>query len=70
MTTVMMKTAMLQSVSLTLNATTIIQVLCVKDASLPFALAEFAVVFLIKLLDLTIFQGTINGLIFYANIVK
>ena len=37
---------------------------------IPFVLAGPAVVFLIKLLDLTISQGTINGLIFYANIVK
>ena len=37
---------------------------------IPFALAGPAVVFFIKLLDLTISQGTINGLIFYANIVK
>ena len=37
---------------------------------IPFALAGLAVVLFIKLLDLTISQGTINGLIFYANIVK
>ena len=37
---------------------------------IPFVLAGPAVVFLIKLMDLTISQGTINGLIFYANIVK
>ena len=37
---------------------------------IPFALAGPAVVFFIKLLDLTISQGTINGLIFYVNIVK
>ena len=37
---------------------------------MPFALAGLVVVFFIKLLDLTISQGTINGLIFYANIVK
>ena len=37
---------------------------------IPFALAGPALVFFIKLLDLTISQGTINGLIFYANIVK
>ena len=37
---------------------------------IPFALAGPAVVFFIKLLDLTISQGTVNGLIFYANIIK
>ena len=37
---------------------------------IPFALAGPALVFFIKLLDLTISHGTINGLIFYANIVK
>ena len=37
---------------------------------IPFALAGPAVVFLIKILDLTISHGTITGLIFYANIVK
>ena len=37
---------------------------------LPFSLAGVALVFFIKLLDLTISQGTINGLIFYANIIK
>ena len=37
---------------------------------IPFALAGPALVFLIKLLDLTLSQGTLNGLIFYANIVK
>ena len=36
----------------------------------PFALAGPALVFFIKLLDFTISQGTINGLVFYANIVK
>ena len=35
----------------------------------PFALAGFALVFFIKILNLTVSQGTINGLIFYANIV-
>ena len=34
-----------------------------------FALAGFALVFFIKILNLTVAQGTINGLIFYANIV-
>ena len=34
---------------------------------IPFALAGPAVVFFIKLLDLTISQGTLNGLIFYAK---
>ena len=37
---------------------------------IPFALAGPAVVFFVKVLDLTIAQGSINGLIFYANIVK
>ena len=37
---------------------------------IPFALAGPALVFFIKLLDLTVSQGTINGLIFYANLVK
>ena len=37
---------------------------------IPFALAGPALVFFIKLLDLTISQGTINGLIFYANVVN
>ena len=36
---------------------------------IPFALAGFAVVFFIKILNLTVSQGTINGLIFYANLV-
>ena len=34
-----------------------------------FALAGVALVFFIKILNLTVSQGTINGLIFYANIV-
>ena len=34
-----------------------------------FNLAGFALVFFIKILNLTVSQGTINGLIFYANIV-
>ena len=34
-----------------------------------FVLAGFALVFFIKVLNLTVSQGTINGLIFYANIV-
>ena len=37
---------------------------------LPFAMAGVVLVCFIKVLDLTIFQGTLNGLIFYANIVK
>ena len=37
---------------------------------LPFALAGPMLVFFIKILDLTISQGTMNGLIFYANVVK
>ena len=36
---------------------------------IPFALAGLALVFFIKILNLTVSQGTINGLIFYANIV-
>ena len=36
----------------------------------PFSLAGVSLVFFIKLLDLTISQGTLNGLIFYANIIK
>ena len=34
-----------------------------------FVLGGFALVFFIKILNLTVSQGTINGLIFYANIV-
>ena len=34
-----------------------------------FIVAGFALVFFIKILNLTVSQGTINGLIFYANIV-
>ena len=34
-----------------------------------FILAGFALVFFIKILNLTVSQGTTNGLIFYANIV-
>ena len=37
---------------------------------IPFTLAGPILVGVIKLLDLTISQGTLNGLIFYANIVK
>ena len=37
---------------------------------IPFTLAGPVLVGVIKLLDLTISQGTLNGLIFYANIVK
>ena len=37
---------------------------------LPFALAGVAIVCFIKVIDLTISQGTLNGLIFYANVVK
>ena len=37
---------------------------------IPFTLAGPILVGVIKLLDLTISQGTMNGLIFYANIVK
>ena len=37
---------------------------------IPFTLAGHILVGVIKLLDLTISQGTLNGLTFYANIVK
>ena len=37
---------------------------------IPFTLAGPILVGVIKLLDLTISQGTLNGLIFYANIVQ
>ena len=37
---------------------------------IPFALAGLALVFFIKVLNLTVAMGTINGLIFYANIVQ
>ena len=37
---------------------------------IPFSVAGVSLVFCIKLLDLTISQGTLNGLIFYANIIK
>ena len=37
---------------------------------IPFALAGVVLVFFIKLLDLTVSLGLINGLIFYANIIK
>ena len=37
---------------------------------LPFALAGVVLVCFIKVLDLTISQGTLNGLVFYANVVK
>ena len=37
---------------------------------LPFALAGGVLVCFIKVIDLTISQGTLNGLIFYANVVK
>ena len=37
---------------------------------IPFALAGFALVFFIKLLNLTVAEGTLNGLIFYANVVR
>ena len=37
---------------------------------IPFALAGLALVFFIKVLNLTVAKGTINGLIFYANIVQ
>ena len=37
---------------------------------IPFALAGPVLVGFIKFLDLTISQGTINGLIFYANVIQ
>ena len=37
---------------------------------LPFALAGVVIVCFIKVIDLTISQGTLNGLVFYANVVK
>ena len=36
----------------------------------PFAIAGFALVFFLTFLNLTVSQGTINGLTFYANIIK
>ena len=36
---------------------------------LAFANAGLALVFIIKVLNLTVAQGTINGLIFYANVI-
>ena len=37
---------------------------------IPFILAGFVLVLFLTFLNLTVSQGTINGLIFYANIVK
>ena len=37
---------------------------------LPFALTGAVLVCFIKVIDLTISQGTLNGLVFYANVVK
>ena len=37
---------------------------------IPFTLAGPALVAFIKLLDITISQGTLNGLVFYANIIQ
>ena len=37
---------------------------------IPFTLAGFILVFFLTFLNLTVSQGTMNGLIFYANIVK
>ena len=37
---------------------------------LPFAAAGLVLVFFIKILNLTVAEGTINGLIFYANIIR
>ena len=47
--------------------------LCTNDylvLLIPFTLAGPALVCFIKLLDLTVSQGTINGLVFYANIIQ
>jgi len=45
---------------------TVFQSLCIAG---PFALAGVALVFFLLILKLTVAAGTINGLIFYANIV-
>ena len=37
---------------------------------IPFAVAGIVLVFFIKILNFTVSSGTINGLVFYANIVK
>ena len=37
---------------------------------IPFTRAGFALVFFLTFLNLTVSQGTTNGLIFYVNIVK
>ena len=37
---------------------------------LPFALTGAVLVCFIKVIDLTISQGTLNGLVFYANVVN
>ena len=37
---------------------------------IPFTMAGFALVFFLTFLNLTVSQGTTNGLIFYVNIVK
>ena len=37
---------------------------------IPFTLAGLVLVSFIKLLHLTVSQGTINGLIFYANVIQ
>ena len=37
---------------------------------LPFAISGVVLVSFIKLTDLTVSQGTLNGLIFYANVIK
>ena len=37
---------------------------------LPFAISGVVLVVFIKLTDLTVSQGTLNGLIFYANVIK
>ena len=46
---------------------------CTNDGQIAllsvFIIAGFTLVFFIKILDLTVARGTINGLIFYANII-
>ena len=36
---------------------------------IPFSIAGFVLVFLLTVLNLTVSEGTLNGLIFYANVV-
>ena len=37
---------------------------------IPFAISGIGLVFFIKVTDLTVSQGTLNGFIFYANVIK